>query len=88
MSMQGYDLDEAVKYFESHINPKDHKAFTPSELSSLLRLAAEADLDYMEESGVLKDGIAGIAPGQSAVFYRGDEVVGGGIIRAKNGGIP
>jgi len=32
------------------------------------------------EPKFLKDGIAGIAAGQSAVFYRGDEVVGGGII--------
>ena len=32
------------------------------------------------EPRFLKDGIAGLAPGQSAVFYRGDEVVGGGII--------
>ena len=26
------------------------------------------------------DGLTGVAPGQSAVFYRGDEIVGGGII--------
>ena len=32
------------------------------------------------EPRLLKDGISGLAPGQSAVFYRGDEVVGGGII--------
>ncbi|MGN0834176.1 MAG: tRNA 2-thiouridine(34) synthase MnmA [Kiritimatiellia bacterium] len=32
------------------------------------------------EPRLLRDGIAGIAPGQSAVFYRGDEVAGGGII--------
>ena len=32
------------------------------------------------EPRLLKDGIAGIAPGQSAVFYDGDTVVGGGII--------
>ena len=33
------------------------------------------------EPRLLADGIVGVAPGQSAVFYRGDEIVGGGIIR-------
>ena len=32
------------------------------------------------EPKLLADGIAGIAPGQSAVFYDGDAIVGGGII--------
>ena len=32
------------------------------------------------EMRYLADGIAGVAPGQSAVFYDGEEVVGGGII--------
>lgn len=32
------------------------------------------------EPRLLADGISGIAPGQSAVFYDGDEIVGGGII--------
>lgn len=39
-----------------------------------------------EGGGILSvecaDGLIGVAPGQSAVFYRGDEVIGGGIIRA------
>ena len=32
------------------------------------------------EPRLLKDGIAGIAPGQSAVFFSGDVIVGGGIL--------
>ncbi len=32
------------------------------------------------EPRLLADGVLGVAPGQSAVFYDGDEIVGGGII--------
>jgi tRNA-uridine 2-sulfurtransferase len=28
--------------------------------------------------------VRGIAPGQSAVFYEGDDVIGGGIIRSSS----
>ena len=32
------------------------------------------------EPRLLSDGISGVAPGQSAVFYDGDRIIGGGII--------
>ena len=32
---------------------------------------------------VFYDNVKGIAPGQSAVFYEGDDVIGGGIIQRK-----
>lgn len=35
-----------------------------------------------------EEGLFGVAPGQSAVFYRGDEVVGGGIISKQTGEMP
>ncbi|WP_255785646.1 aminomethyltransferase beta-barrel domain-containing protein [Niabella agricola] len=40
---------------------------------------------YMEEDDVkvaFYQDAKGIAPGQSAVFYEGDDVIGGGIIRS------
>jgi len=39
---------------------------------------------YTYENGIkvrFYDDVKGIAPGQSAVFYEGDDVVGGGIIQ-------
>jgi tRNA-specific 2-thiouridylase len=30
------------------------------------------------------ENVKGIAPGQSAVFYEGDDVIGGGIIQRKH----
>ena len=42
---------------------------------------------YAHEDGVkvrFYEPVKGIAPGQSAVFYEGDDVVGGGIIQRNN----
>ena len=42
---------------------------------------------YTYENGVkvrFYDNVKGIAPGQSAVFYEGDDVIGGGIIQRPN----
>ncbi len=42
------------------------------------RLSVEADMVRVDFSHM----VSGIAPGQSAVFYEGDDVIGGGIIRS------
>jgi tRNA-specific 2-thiouridylase len=39
------------------------------------------DADGGEVRALLSEPIMGVAPGQSAVFYRGDRVVGGGVVR-------
>jgi tRNA-specific 2-thiouridylase len=37
--------------------------------------------EYVSGSVILKNATFGVAPGQSAVFYKGEEVLGGGIIQ-------
>ena len=67
MQMQGYDREDALRYILSKVDKTAHKAFSPREVESLLRLAQELDLKYMEETGVLQDGLAGDS------FYDDDE---------------
>ncbi len=57
--MQGYDKEAAVNFIAGHIDKGAHKGFSPKELDALLRQAVELDLKYMEENGVIVDGMAG-----------------------------
>ncbi len=51
--MQGYNEEEAVKYIASRVNRVAHKAFSPSEIESLVRQAVALDLKFMQETGVM-----------------------------------
>jgi len=43
-------------------------------LSTIRQIGSDADVQFHAN-------VKGVAPGQSAVFYEGDDVVGGGIIQ-------
>lgn len=65
--MQGYDKEAAVKFITGSIDRSAHKGFSPKELDSLLKQAVDLDLQYMQENGVIVDGVAGDQ------FYDDDE---------------
>ena len=55
--MQGYDKEAAVKYITGNIDKSAHKGFSPKELDSLLKQAVDLDLQYMQDAGVIVDGV-------------------------------
>ncbi len=57
--MEGFNKQAAVAYITGNIDKKAHKGFSPSEIDSLLTKAVELDLQFMEQSGVIVDGVAG-----------------------------
>lgn len=71
----------------SRINPMKYDAFpVGEELYTMIRYNDKGSLSVIEEveGEDLKvnflTNVRGVAPGQSAVFYEGDDVVGGGVI--------
>ncbi|HWJ92988.1 MAG TPA: aminomethyltransferase beta-barrel domain-containing protein, partial [Flavisolibacter sp.] len=62
-----------------------YEAPAPMEAITRIRYKDKGGLSFMRPSGneatvSFFEKAKGIAPGQSAVFYEGDDVIGGGII--------
>lgn len=80
------DLDEN-EMLVSKINWMKYDAITPGmEAATKIRYKTPAALSnlYPAETGInvrFYENIKSIAPGQSAVFYEGDDVIGGGVIQ-------
>lgn len=73
-----FEIGSTVEFpggFEGELSVKVRSAGEPRGPVSVTRTSRDGATVRCAE------GIIGIAPGQSAVFYRGDEIVGGGIIR-------
>jgi len=57
--MQGYDIEAAVTYITAAMRKSGHK-LPKEELDAFVRRAIEADLQYMQECGVItEDGLMG-----------------------------
>ena len=80
------DLDEA-EMVVGKMNLMKYETLTPGmEAVTKIRYKDKGTLSNLyPDGGMLKvrfyEKAKGIAPGQSAVFYEGDEVIGGGIIQ-------
>jgi len=80
------DLDRA-EMLVGKINWMKYEGITPGmEATTKIRYKDKGSLSnlYPDDQGIkvrFYDAAKGIAPGQSAVFYEGDDVIGGGIIQ-------
>ena len=83
------DLDENTMTV-ARLNMGKYEAITPGmEAIGKIRYKDRGSLcNIYPENGVAEvifyENVKGIAPGQSAVFYEGDDVIAGGIIQRKN----
>ncbi|MGE5356330.1 MAG: tRNA 2-thiouridine(34) synthase MnmA [Deltaproteobacteria bacterium] len=59
-------------------NPKEANTMVRYKSPGILSIISEREKDLIEVE--FRADVQGIAPGQSAVFYEGDDVIGGGII--------
>ena len=78
----GFKEESVVREFRIERIVSFTSGETPFPLCVKVRSAGEpkGPVIWNGETVECPDGISGIAPGQSSVFYRGDEIVGGGII--------
>ena len=87
--MLGDEVDlERNEMSVGKINLIKYDSITPGmEAVTKIRYKDKGSLSNIyPQNGVVKvsfyDNVKGIAPGQSAVFYEGDDVIGGGIIQS------